>query len=286
MKRVVSSLVIVSVLLGIAVAAELRLGAIERADPLGRELLYLPSQEALQILSFGNPGLVADLLYLWAIQYYSYFEPHERFLHLETIFNLITDLDPLYFDAYRIGALVMGIQTGGDQKQVQRAAQDLLDKGLENLPESWELAEFSAWDMYLRYRDRQEALTYAEIAAEIPDAPGRIKRMVGIWRDKEKRWSVDDSIEYWRAAVLEAVDDYDRTMCLSKLYDAVLTRDRQQLQPLIDDYAERYGTCSDGWGGLIRAGLIREIPLDFSENAYGIGSESCQLVSYKVIRDQ
>ncbi len=286
MKKTIASLAVVAVLLSIAVVAELRLGAIERTDPLGRELLYLPSHEALKIMSLGNPGLAADLLYLWSIQYYSYFQPHERFLHLETIFNLITDLDPKYFDAYRIGALIMGMQTGGDQGRLQRTAQNLLDKGLTNIPESWELAEFAAWDMYMRYRDREAALEYAEMAARIADAPGRIKRMVGVWRDKERKWSVEDSIEYWRAAAVEAEDDYDRRMCLSKLYDAVLTRDRQQIQPLIDTLVSRNGSCSDGWGGLIRAGLIQQVPLDFSQNAYGIDPESCQLVSYKVIRDQ
>lgn len=286
MKRAVASLVLVAVLLGAAIAAELRMGEIERIDPLGRELLYLPSQEALKIMSLGNPGLVADLLYLWSIQYYSYFDPHERFLHLETIYNLITDLDPLFFDAYRIGALIMGIQTGGDQEKLQRTAQALWDKGLRNLPNSWELAEFAAWEMYMRYRDREAALRYAEVAAQIEGAPGRIKRMVGVWRDKEKLWSVEDSIEYWRAAAEEADTEYDRTMCLSKLYDAVLSRDRQILQPIIDEYVERHGSCDDGWGGLIRARSIREIPRDFSGNAYGIDSESCRLVPFKVIRNQ
>jgi len=90
------SLVIVVVLLGVAVGAEVELGRIPKEDPLGRELLYLPSPEMLKIMSLGNPGLVADILYLWSIQYYSMFRPNERFLYLGTVYNLITDLDPLY----------------------------------------------------------------------------------------------------------------------------------------------------------------------------------------------
>ena len=119
MKRTIGTLAIVATLIGVAVVSEVRLGAIPRPDPLGRELLYLPSPEILKILSLGNPGLAADVLYLWSIQYYSFFEPHERFLYLETIFNLITDLDPLYADAYRIGALIMQIQTSGDQEELK-----------------------------------------------------------------------------------------------------------------------------------------------------------------------
>ena len=86
---------IVVALLAVAVTSELRMSRIPREDPLGRQLLYLPSPEMLKLLSLGNPGLAADVLYLWSIQYYSKFRPHERFLYLETVYNLITDLDPL-----------------------------------------------------------------------------------------------------------------------------------------------------------------------------------------------
>jgi hypothetical protein len=283
-KRTVVSLLIVATLMAVAIASEVRMASIPREDPLGRELLYLPSPEMLKFLSLGNPGLAADVLYLWSIQYYSLFQPHERFLYLETISNLITDLDPLYVDAYRIGALIMEIQTGGDQLELKRAVRHLFDKGLRNLPDDWSLAESAAWDLFMRFHDREAALHYAEIAAQNPEAPARIKRMVGVWRDKEGVWSVDDSIAYWRLAVENAVDDYDRKMCLSKLYDAVFTKDRQRLDPLLTAHAQTSGSCAD-WGGLIRAGLLDQVPLDFFGNAYGIDAEKCALVAFKKIKD-
>jgi hypothetical protein len=275
---------IIVALLAVAVTSELRMSRIPREDPLGRQLLYLPSPEMLKLLSLGNPGLAADILYLWSIQYYSLFQPHERFLYLETIYNLITDLDPRYVDAYRIGALIMGMQIGGDEVELKRAVRQLFDKGLRNLPDDWGLAESAAWDMFMRFRDREAALHYAEIASQHPDAPARIKRMVGVWRDEEGVWSVDDSIAYWTAAVEDAVDDYDRQMCLSKLYDAVFAKDRQRLDPLLTASERTSGSCAD-WGDLIRAGLLDQAPLDFVGNAYGIDPETCTLVAYKKIKD-
>jgi len=279
-------LVIIVVLLGIAVGSEVELGRIPKEDPLGRELLYLPSPEMLKIMSLGNSGLAADVLYLWSIQYYSMFRPHERFLYLETTYNLITDLDPLYFDAYRIGALIMEIQTGGDQAQLKRAVRRLFDKGLENLPESWQLAEAAAWDFFMRFQDQEAALHYAEIAAVRPGAPARIKRMVGVWRDKERAWSIDDSIDYWRAAIDDAEDEYDRAMSVSHLYDAVATKDRKALEAVLAAYSRRNGHCAKGWDDVITAGLIREVPLDLMGNPYGIDSSACTIVAYKKIRDQ
>ncbi|MCU0234604.1 MAG: hypothetical protein MUE90_11325 [Thermoanaerobaculales bacterium] len=286
MKRSLAAAAVVVALLGLAVSAELRLGRVQRADPLGRELLYLPSPEMLKVLSVGNPGLAADIFYMWSIQYYSLFAPHERFLYLEPVYDLITDLDPLYFDAYRIGALIMQLQTGGDQKQLQETVQRLFDKGLANLPASWELAEAAAWDMFMRFRDRRQALRYAEVAAARAGAPARIKRMVGVWRDSESAWTVEDSIAYWRQAVAEAVDAYDRRMSLSKLYDAVATRDREALNPVLAYLRDDLGRCPASWDEAVRRGALVSVPLDYVGNPYGIDPERCELVPLKKISDQ
>ena len=286
MKRKLVSLAVVVVLFSVVVVSAVRLGGVPREDPLGRELLYLPSPEMLKIMSLGNPGLAADVLYLWSIQYYSLYKPHERFLYLETIFNLITNLDPLYGDAYRIGALIMQIQTGGDQKELEGAVRRLFDRGMRNLPDNWELAEAAAWDFFMRFRDRETALHFAEIAAQHPDAPARIKRMVGVWRDKESAWTFDDSIEYWRRAVEDAEDVWDRAMCVNQLYDAVTARDRQILEPLLQAFSARYGFCPSGWEDLIQAGALRQEPLDVFGDPYGIGTDDCDLVAYKKFKDQ
>ena len=286
MKRTIGTLVIVAALLGVAVTAEVQLARTPREDPLGRRLLYLPSPEMLRILSLGNPNLAADVLYLWSIQYYSLFEPHERFLYLETVYSLITELDPLYVDAYRIGALIMQIQTGGDQQELQNAVQRLFDKGLRNLPDNWQLAEAAAWDFYIRFRDRQTALHYAEIAVRHPEAPSRVKRVVGVWREKENVWTLDDSIDYWRRAVDEAEDEWDRAMCMNQLYDAVTARDRQRLEPLLAAFSAHFGFCPESWNELVRAGVLGQAPVDLFGDPYGIGAESCELVAYKKFKDQ
>lgn len=286
MRRILVSLTVVGSLLAIAVVAEVGMGRIPEQDPLGRELLYLPSPEMLKMMSLGNPGLAADVLYLWSIQYYSLFKPHERFLYLETIYNLITDLDPLYYDAYRIGALIMQIQTGGDQRELEGAVRRLFDKGLGNLPRNWQLAEAAAWDFYIRFKDRETALHYAAIAAQRPGAPPRIKRMVGVWRDRESAWTLEDSIEYWRLAVDDAEDEWDRVMCMNQLYDAVATRDRQALEPLLRAVAARFGFCPKSWQELIRLGAIEREPMDFYGDPYGIDPATCELVAYKKFKDQ
>ncbi len=286
MRRKLVSVTVVAVLLVATVLCAVRLGSVPRATVPGRDLLYLPSPEILKLTSFGHPGLAADALYLWSIQYYSQFQPHERFLYLEAVYNLITDLDPLYFDAYRIGALIMQIQVGGDDDKLEQSVRRLFDKGLRNLPDSWQLAEAAAWDMYIRFRDRRAALYYAEIGAGRAGAPARLKRIVGVWRDAENAWTIDDSIAYWRQAAADAVDAYDRGHCLSHLYDAIVLKDRQRLDHLLHEYAMHTGSCPGTWSALIASGMLRAAPADMNGTAYGIDPESCTIIAFKKIRDQ
>jgi hypothetical protein len=110
--------------------------------------------------------------------------------------------------------------------------------------------------------------------------------MVGVWRDAEKVWTVEDSIAYWRAAFEGAVDARDREVSQSKLYDAVVIRDREQLEPRLREFADRHGRCPREWRELVGAGLISQVPMDLFGNEYGIDTDDCSLVALKRIKDQ
>jgi tetratricopeptide (TPR) repeat protein len=280
--RAIAAVVVVA-LIAAVVTCEMRLGSISRDDPLGRQLLYLPTPEILEVLSLGNRGLVADLLYLWAIQYYSQFRLQEKFLYLETVFNLITDLDPFYSDAYRIGAMIMSIQRHGDPEQRKQAVVRLYDKGLANRPDDWELAEVAAWDAYLVLRDRELAIRWAKMASERPGARPRVKRMYARWKDTTDAWSVEDSIEYWEDVLATSTRIADVQFAKSHLYDAHARRDRQLLDPLLARYWRRTGRCPNDWRELVDAGMLPQPPLDYVGNVYRIDRESCTTDPYKRI---
>ena len=283
MSRRLVSLVMVAVLLtGVVVCARV-LQQMTRSDPLGRELLYLPTSQMLHLISLGNPELVADLLYLWSIQYYARFEPHERFLYLETVYDLITDLDPLYHDAYRIGALTIQIQTGDDETHKQAVIR-LFDKAIRNMPNNHEIAEAAAWDMYIRYRDMDQAIRYVEAAAAMPGAPHRLKRALAVWRDNEGNWTFSDAVAYWQQAREEAESEYDRKVCERQIYRLYAARDEQRLNPILSRYVDRYGRCPDGWQDVVDAGWIRELPRDYFGKPYRIHSENCSARALDAVR--
>jgi len=273
-RRTAATLLVVGALLAGTVVAERALQRVERQDPLGRELLYLPSPEMLRLSSLGNPGLVADMFYLWSIQYYSKYQPHERFLYLDTVYDLITDLDPLYHDAYRVGALIMELPTT-EEASHKSAVIRLFDKALRNMPGNWQIAEAAAWDMYIRYRDKTEALRFMQSAAEIPGSPNRLKRFLTRWSEDQEHWSVDAAIEYWEEILGEAESDYDRKVCRKQIYRLVASRDEERLDPILARWKTRHGRCPESWETLVGAGWLSDTPTDYFGQAYRILPESC-----------
>jgi len=282
--RSVAIAAVVIALLAVVVTCEVILHNAPEADPLGKRLLYLPSAEVLRLVSLGNDGLMADLLYMWSIQYYSQFDFREKFLYLDTVFNLITDLDPRYFDAYRIGAMIMSVQKHGDPNQHKEAIVRLYDKGIRAMPEKWEIAEWAAWDAYLVLQDTDQAVEWMGIAAERPGAPYVLQRLYGVWRDNIHGWTVEDSIAHWHEVLAGAETKTEINLATSHMYDSYVTLHRRSLDPMLRDYFERTRSCPESWQELVDAGWLASVPTDYLGNPYGIDTTTCTMVAHKKIR--
>lgn len=283
MKRVVVSLVIVASLLTTSIVAEKALQEIEREDPLGRKLLYLPSAEMLELTSLGNEGFVADLLYLWSIQYYSRYQPHERFLYLETVYELITDLDPLYHDAYRVGALIMQLSTVDEENQKQAVIR-LFDKALRNMPADYEIAESAGWDMFIRYRDKTEGIRYFKAAVEVPGSPMRLRRFLAAWSEDEQGWTLNDAISYWSDVRDASEDEYHRAVSERQIYRLIASRDEAVLDPVLQNWKLWRGRCPNDWQEVVDSGLLSQIPVDYFGRTYRIRSDSCSAMGEDEVR--
>ena len=81
-------------------------------ESLFTQMLYLPQGKYLSPISFGYDLLVADFVYLWSIQYYGDPGFHPKMEYLSHTYNIITELDPQFIDAYQTGALFMFFEAG------------------------------------------------------------------------------------------------------------------------------------------------------------------------------
>lgn len=135
-------------------------------------LLFLPNGRYLAAASLGFRTVLADVIYLWSIQYYGHHRTVEGRTYLRHIYDTITDLDPAFTDAYTTGALVMAQDMADPQMAIE-----LLNRGIERNPDNWVLPWDAGWYTYMDLEDYETAERYYELAAEKPDAPSWVARL-------------------------------------------------------------------------------------------------------------
>ena len=135
-------------------------------------LLFLPSGQYLDVASLGFQTALADTLYLWSIQYYGHHRSEEGRRYLWRIFDVITDLDPRYQDAYLTGALIMAVDMGDADLAIR-----LLDKGAEENPDDWIYLMEAGHYAWIALDDYQRAADYFDRALRLPGTPPLLRRV-------------------------------------------------------------------------------------------------------------
>lgn len=155
-------------------------------------LLFLPTGEYLQAASLGYQGVVADALYLWSIQYYGHHRTSEGRRYLWRIYDVITDLDPRYQDAYLTGAMVMAVDMSDPELAIR-----LLEKGAVNNPQDWIYPLEAGYYAWMDLEEPQRAAEYFDqalalegvspvvrrVRAEMENMSGNVEAALGLWID-------------------------------------------------------------------------------------------------------
>ncbi len=232
------------------------------------ELLYLPNGKHLKIMSLGHANLLADGIYLWAIQYYSNYERKQRQRYVEHIFgDVITELDPRYVDAYWLGALIMIVENHDLEAGLR-----LLEKGIERNPEQWILPYLAAWECF-HGKQFSRAAAFFEQAAAIPGAPGVVRRMrAGMMT---KVGSLREALALWRAILGDSASDSLSLVIAKRKIQELETRlDVETLQAAVDRFRKENGRYPSRLGELERRRYIRVLPLTSDGRPYRYDAET------------
>lgn len=241
--------------------ADMRLEEAPVREPAA-DLLYLPSGKYLVVASLGHRQVLADLIYLWAIQYYGNYEITNRYLYLDKIFReVITELDPRYIDPYWIGALIMTIEA----KDVEMGLR-LLDKGMAANPDQWILPYLAGWECY-HAKEYERAAAYFDRATAIPGAPPVIKRAyAGMFQKLGDR---EAAIAAWSEVARDpSMDARGRQVAEKRVKELRVEGDLERIQTAIDHYAGRTGSPPRSLRELVAAGDLSSVPVDPDGRSY------------------
>jgi tetratricopeptide (TPR) repeat protein len=226
----------------------------------GSSIIYLPSGKYLKYATFGYSSLAADIIYLWAIQYYGSYDIPDRFKYLEHIFSIIAELDPKYTDPYEVGALI-AVYDAHDPE----LAYKILDMGLQKNPEMW-IFPFQAGHIAQMQKDFERAREYYRKAMEIPGAPPIVKRLYA--NAAYKTMDYAEAWQMWKEVYETAKEDWVKEIAYNHLYRVKSTVDTEALSQAVKKFKEKYGRWPEDLNSLVRAGLVREVPKDLDGKDY------------------
>lgn len=242
-------MVAANVVLGPPIAA----GRISTAEE--QEMGLFPSGTALGPASCGFRNLVADLLWLRALQYYGMHRQGDMvFDKAEHVFTVLTDLDPGFTEAYRFGSLVLleDAAAGG-------AGFQLLRKGIRNNPHDGSLY-FDLGFHHFMVKEYGRAAVYFEKASELPGGGDKASRFAAYAQNQSGRLDVAE--EMWLEILESTSNEKTRATAEFALRGIAVSRDTTFLAERCRTFYSRYKLYPGSPHDLIAAGLIRKMPED------------------------
>jgi hypothetical protein len=243
--------------------------------------LVVSSGTAARRLSLGYTALAADLYWIRSVQYYggqklaleatrqegapgasSSSEPVKTqqggYPLLYPLLDLTTSLDPQFNIAYRFGAIFLAEPYPGGAGRPDLAI-TLLQKGLAARPDKWEYMEDIGFVHYWWRHDYRAAAEWFDRAGKVEGAPWFLRSLAAttLAEGGDRR----SSRTMWQAIAQTADVDWLRADAERRLLqlDAMDFIDGVQVYV---NRAQESGVAATGWDSLIRAGVLRRIPVD------------------------
>jgi tetratricopeptide (TPR) repeat protein len=243
-------------------------------------MLYLPSGKYLKPVSFGYNTLLADFIYLWSIQYYGDPGFHPKMEYLKHTYDLITELDPHYLDAYQTGALFMFYEGRNPLGGLQ-----LLEQGMRNNPKEWILPMDAGFYCHMNLKRPDLAAKYFEKASQIPGTTPLAKRALASM--KFKLGDRAAALAVWTEVYETAESRSVKQTAYQHVHDLRVLIDVDTIRAAIREYHNRFDRPPLNLEQLVAQGYLRRVPLDPDGNPYdydprtGYIKYSSQLPLYK-----
>lgn len=269
-KRYIAYVLIIS---GVAfMGLKLKLDSIPRRKVPGSSFIYLPSGKYLKYATLGYNSVIADLVYIWSIQYFSNQKIPNRYNYLDHVYSITAELDPHYFDPYNIGALIAAYENRDLEKTLR-----ILDLGLEKNPREWIYPWQAAHHAQIVFKDYATARKYYEITMNIEGAPAMARRAYA-----NAAYNLSDyatAMKHW-AEIYDATDD-DRIKKIASnhIYRTQAAIDIEALHKELDKYKAAYGRYPQDLEQLAAAGYLKYVPKDWDGNDYFYDNEKGEVKS-------
>ena len=225
------------------------------------EVLYLPSGKVIKTLSLGHNGLLADVYWMRAVQYYGgkRLKNEKRFDLLSPLISIATTLDPQLIHAYRFGAIFLSERSPVGAEQPEKALA-LLKQGIEKNPDEWQLYRDLGFVYYWYLQDYRKG---AEAFLEGSKNPKSATWMKTFAAELMAKGGSRESAKFlWQQFYDTADNEQMKRNARENLLRLQALDEMDTLRDYISKIEARLGRPVESIEELVRLGLLKHHPLD------------------------
>jgi len=255
--------VALALLLASMAGAVLTLRAIDREPRFSaaQEALYVSSPKVLRRLSLGYTGLLADIYWTRAVQYFGrqHHNGARDYRLLAPLLEVTTELDPRIFPAYEFGANFLAPQPPAGAG-LPGSALALMKYGIEQNPNQWRLYYNLGFLYYTELKDYAKAADAFAQGAKLPVTNPFMPILAA--RMAQHAGEFDTARMLWTTTYESSKDPRIRQNAVEHLLALQVDEEVTQLEHQVEKYRDESGRLPGSMIDLERAGLIRGIPND------------------------
>jgi len=225
------------------------------------EVLYVPSVKVLRAMSLGYTGLMADIYWTRAVQYFGskHKERSHRYDLLPKLLEITTDLDPHLVVAYKYGSVFLAPQPP-EGAGVPDVAVEFVEKGIRANPNDWQLYYHLAFIHFIERQDYKAASLAFERGSKVPGAHPWLKVMAAAMAQYAGERSV--ARRMWEYIYESTEDKFIQQNAVKRLRALNVDDAIVALEQVVATYRQRTGRLPSNWAELVESGYLRRIPVD------------------------
>jgi tetratricopeptide (TPR) repeat protein len=227
------------------------------------EVLYLNSPKWVKRLSLGYTGLLADIYWTRAVQYFGgkhVTAAAKDYRLLYPLLEITTELDPKLIVAYQFGANFLAPKPPDGAGQPEQAVA-LVEHGIKNNPDNWKLFyELGFIYYYMESKDYAKAAESFERGTKVPNAHPFLRVLAA--QMAQHAGEIQTSRMLWQTAYATTQDPMVRDNATAHLRALQVDEDVTQLEKVVAAYQKSTGRLPSSMNALIGAGLLRGVPVD------------------------
>ena len=269
----------VSIIAGVCLVFSLAASAVilHRTDELRpqatiEEVLFLSSPKVLKRASLGYDGLLADIYWTRAVQYFGgrHFQNARSYNLLFPLLEITTQLDPHLVVAYEFGASFLAPPQPNGAGQPEHAIQ-LMEYGIQNNPDNWKLYYNLGFVYYMNLKNYQKAADAFERGSKVPDTHPFMRLLAA--QMAQHAGDFDTARMMWSATYQNSQDTLIRANAVEHLRALRVEEDVTRLQQAVTRFGERTGRLPTSMSELVSAEGLPGVPVDPDRHPYKLTPE-------------